>query len=252
MNTGGKTMAGGSGPFAWFKWEALFGDFSFFLHGLLYTFVIALSALILALALGIVFGLLSSTAFPPARAISRVYVEFFQNTPLLIQVFFLYNGLPLLGVILNVTTIGILGVGLYHGAYITEVVRAGIGSVGRGQREAAISQGLGYGQVMIHIILPQAVRVMLPPLTMQAVNLIKNTSVLAIISGADIMFAANSWSSGNLYYGPAYVAAGALYFVICFPLAQLAAYLERQAKQSYGQADPKKADAVIEGGVANG
>jgi putative glutamine transport system permease protein len=217
------------GPFAWFKWQALFDNLPLFFRGLGYTFLIAVSALALALVLGIIFGLMSEVQFKPLKLISRVYVEFFQNTPLLIQVIFLYNGLPLMGVMLSVTTIGILGVGLYHGAYITEVVRAGIGSVSHGQLEAGLSQGFTYTQVMLEIILPQAVRVMLPPLTNQAVNLIKNTSVVAIISGADIMFSANSWSSGNLYYGPAFVAAGVLYFALCFPLAKLATHLESKA-----------------------
>ncbi|MDR0905883.1 MAG: amino acid ABC transporter permease [Oscillospiraceae bacterium] len=217
------------GPFAWFKWEALFADLPQFFRGFGYTFLLSVAALALALVLGIIFGLLCEVQFAPFRAISRVYVEFFQNTPLLIQVFFLYNGLPLIfGLKLSVTTIGIIGVGLYHGAYITEVVRAGIGSVSRGQLEAGLSQGFTYTQVMLEIILPQAVRVMLPPLTNQAVNLIKNTSVVAIISGADIMFTAKSWSGWNQYYGPAFVAAGILYFVICFPLAKLATHLENK------------------------
>jgi putative glutamine transport system permease protein len=221
----------GSGPFAPFKWEALFRDREIFLRGFLYTLGVSLSALCLALVLGIIFGLFSSQRLKPLRAISRFYVEFIQNTPLLIQIFFLFNGLPLLGVVMDVTTIGILGVGFYHGAYITEVVRAGIHSVEEGQLEAAYSQGFNYWQAMAFIILPQAVRAMLPPLTMQAVNLIKNTSVVAIISGADIMFAANSWSGNNLYYGPAYVIAGALYFIICFPLARLATKLEEWSKK---------------------
>ncbi|MDR0936834.1 MAG: amino acid ABC transporter permease [Oscillospiraceae bacterium] len=218
------------GPFAWFKWEALFADLPLFFRGLGYTFLISIAALLLAMALGVVFGLLYQVKFAPLRVISRVYVEFFQNTPLLIQVFFLYNGLPLImGVKLSVTTIGIIGVGLYHGAYITEVVRAGIESVHRGQREAGLSQGFSYTQVMLLIVLPQAIRVMLPPLTNQAVNLIKNTSVVAIISGADIMFTAKSWSGWNQYYGPAFVMAGLLYFIICFPLAKLATHLESKA-----------------------
>ncbi|MDK6256948.1 ABC transporter permease subunit, partial [Escherichia coli] len=90
----------------------------------------------------------------------------------------------------SITTIAILCVGLYHGAYISEVVRSGIGAVPRGQFEAAYSQGLTYGQTMRYVILPQAWRIMLPPLTNQVVNLIKNTSTVAIISGADVMFAA--------------------------------------------------------------
>ena len=82
------------------------------------------------------------------------------------------------------------------------MVRSGIGAVPRGQFEAAYSQGLTYGQTMRYVILPQAWRIMLPPLTNQVVNLIKNTSTVAIISGADVMFAANSWSSVNLNYIP--------------------------------------------------
>ena len=221
----------GTGPFAPFKWEALFRDREIFFGGFIYTLGISIAALSLALALGIIFGLSSSQRYKPLRAISRCYVEFIQNTPLLIQIFFLFNGLPLVGVVMDVTTIGILGVGLYHGAYITEVVRAGINSVDAGQLEAAYSQGFNYWRAMAFIVLPQAIKSMLPPLTMQAVNLIKNTSVVAIISGADIMFAANSWSGNNLYYGPAYVAAGVLYFVICFPLARLAVRLEEWSKK---------------------
>jgi putative glutamine transport system permease protein len=225
------------GPFAWFKWQALFDNLPLFFGGLGYTFIISIAALALSMVLGIIFGLLSETPFKPLRAISRIYVEFFQNTPLLIQVFFLYNGLPLVGVVLPVTTIGILGVGLYHGAYITEVVRTGIGSISRGQLEAGLSQGFTYTQVMLDIILPQAVRVMLPPLTNQAVNLIKNTSVIAIIAGADIMFVAKSWSGWNGYYGPAFVAAGLLYFALCFPLAKLATHFEHKIQYSQNEVE---------------
>ena len=119
------------GPFAWFKWQALFESLPLFFRGLGYTFVISIAALALALVLGIIFGLMSEAHFKPLRIISRIYVEFFQNTPLLIQVFFLYNGLPLLGIMLSITSIGIFGVVLYTGAYVTEVVRAGISSVSR-------------------------------------------------------------------------------------------------------------------------
>lgn len=223
-------MFSATGAFALFKWEALFRDWPVFAQGFAYTLLIAAGALTLALALGVIFGMFSTSSVGILRVISRIFVEVFQNTPLLIQVFFLFNGLPLLGIILDVTTIGILGVGIYHGAYISEVVRSAIGSIKRGQFEAAYSQGFNYWQTMRYIILPQAQKIMLPPLTMQAVNLIKNTAVVAIISGADIMFTAKSWSSGNIYYGPAYVAAGILYFIICFPLATFAKRMEDNTK----------------------
>ncbi|KLU60186.1 putative glutamine ABC transporter permease protein GlnM [Peptococcaceae bacterium CEB3] len=216
------------GPFAWFKWQALFRDWRVFADGLGHTVLASILALALALALGILFGMMGTTHEKVFRVINRIYVEFIQNTPLVIQVFFLYNGLPHLGLMLPVLSVGVLGVGIYHGAYIAEVVRAGIESVHRGQMEAALSQGFAFRQAMRHIILPQAARVVLPPLTNQAVNLIKNTSVLAMIAGGDLMYHADSWSADNIYYGPAYVTVGLLYLALCFPLARLARYLERK------------------------
>ncbi|MCR3922823.1 MAG: amino acid ABC transporter permease [Firmicutes bacterium] len=221
-------MFSSNGPFAWFKWEALFADWQIFARGFGYTLVVSICALLLALLIGIVMGLSSTSNIKPIKLIARIYVEFFQNTPLLIQVFFLFNGLPFVGIVLSITTIGIISVGMYHGAYIAEVVRSGIGAITKGQLEAAYSQGFTYWQAMWFIILPQAQKVILPPLTNQAVNLIKNTSVLAVISGADIMFTAKSWSSSNVYYGPAYVVAGMLYFMLCYPLANVAKRLEDQ------------------------
>ena len=217
------------GPFAWFKWEALFRDWTVFAEGLKTTIIVTIFALSLALILGIVFGVLGTSQWTLAKLVSRVYVEFIQNTPLVIQVFFLYHGLPHLGVMLPVFAVGVLGVGVYHGAYIAEVVRAGINSIHRGQMEAALSQGFSFWGAMRYIILPQASRLVLPPLTNQAVNLIKNTSVLAMVAGGDLMYRADSWSSDNLYYGPAYVVIGLLYLLLCLPLATLTRRLERKA-----------------------
>jgi len=214
------------GPFAWFKWEALFRDWSVLAEGFKTTIMVAVLSLTLALILGIVFGVLGTSQWKLAKLVSRVYVEFIQNTPLVIQVFFLYHGLPHMGVMLPVFTVGVLGVGVYHGAYIAEVVRAGINSIHKGQMEAALSQGFSFWGAMRHIILPQASRIVLPPLTNQAVNLIKNTSVLAMVAGGDLMYRADSWSSDNLYYGPAYVAVGLLYLLLCLPLATLTRRLE--------------------------
>ena len=232
-------MFSASGPFAWYKWQALFADWQIFAQGFGYTLFVAVSALALALAIGIIVGIASMSNVKPLKLIARGYVEFFQNTPLLIQVFFLYNGLPFVGIVLSVTAIGIIGVGMYHGAYIAEVVRSGIGSIAKGQLEAAYSQGFTYWQAMAYIILPQAKTIVLPPLTMQAVNLIKNTSVLAVISGADIMFTAKSWSSYNVYYGPAFVTAWLHYLIQCYPHANLAKRLEDRANAM--PEGPKKA-----------
>ena len=188
-----------SNPFALWRWEKMFGEWQMFGEGFLLTIEVAALALILALVLGIIFGVISTSNNKIMRGIARVYVEFFQNTPLVIQVFFLYNGLAIAGLRLSVFLIGVLGVGIYHGAYVSEVVKAGITSIPVGQVEAAKSQGFTYVQYMRYIILPQTVKIVLPPLTNQAVNLIKNTSVLAMISGFDLMYMADSWASLKIF-----------------------------------------------------
>lgn len=224
-----------AGPFALYRWEALFKDWRLFGDAFLYTILLAIGSLIVAMLLGIFFGGLSAMQNKLLNVISRIYVEFFQNTPLLIQFIVIYYGFPLISPMLtfSTTTIAIICVGLYHGAYISEVVRSGIGAVSKGQFEAAYSQGFSYGKMMRYVVLPQAWRIMLPPLTNQIVNLIKNTSTVAIISGADVMFTANSWSSINLNYIPAFTIAGFLYFILCFPLANLARKLEENNKKAY-------------------
>ena len=221
-----------TGPFAIPRWEALFENIDVLWQGALITLLVASLGLALALALGTIIGVMSTSHLKIARGFGRVYVEFFQNTPLLIQVFMLYNALPILypRMMIPVIVIGIFGVGMYHGAYIAEVVRAGIQSIGRGQLEAALSQGLTYIGAMRYIIIPQAMRIVLPPLTNQAVNLIKNTSVIAIIAGGDLMYAGDSFAGRYGHYGPTYVVVGLLYFLMCFPLAVLTRRLEDRTK----------------------
>lgn len=213
-------------PFALFKWQALFQDWTVFAEGFGVTLLTSILALSLSILLGCVFGVLGTAEGKAAKSTSRVYVEFIQNTPLMIQVFILYHGLPHLGIVLPVFPLGVLAVGVYHGAYIAEVVRAGIESIPKGQKEAAVSQGFTFWEAMYYIILPQAKKVIYPPLTNQAVNLIKNTSILAVVAGGDLLYHADSWSSNNLYYGPAYMITGVLYFLLCFPLAKFARQLE--------------------------
>ena len=216
------------GPFAAFKWEALLGDWEVFAQGFGMTIAVSALALCLALMLGIAFGLMGTEKNGLFRFVNRCYVELIQNTPLVIQIFFFYNGLPYIGIQLPVFWVGMLGIGIYHGAYVAEVVRAGIQSVPQGQFEAAGAQGFSYADTMRYIILPQARRLAYPPLINLAVNLIKNTSVMAMVAGGDLMYHADSWASANLYYGPAYVVTGLLYIAICFPLATYAKHLERR------------------------
>ena len=217
-------------PFALWRWESLLENSSDIGAGFIRTLQVAVLALLLALVIGVVVGTMSTAKGRLPRAVARIYVEMFQNIPLVIQIFFMYNGLAMAGLVLSEFTIGVVGVGMYHGAYIAEVVRAGILAVPKGQEEAAYSEGFNYIQTMRYVILPQMVKIILPPLTNQAVNLIKNTSVLAIIAGADLMYVADSYASYSLNYGPAYAVAGLLYFLLCFPLATFARKYEQKLK----------------------
>lgn len=222
-----------SGAFALFKWQSLFANLDIFAQGFITTILVSLLGLVFSIIIGVILGMFATTNNFILKAINRVYVEVIQNTPLVLQIFFLYNGLPHVDIVLPLFSIGVIGVSVYHGAYIAEVVRSGILAINRGQFEAGYSQGFTNVQVMRYIVLPQAVRLMLPPLTNQCVNLIKNTSVMAMIAGGDLMYQANSWAGYTLNYAPAYLTVAVLYFVLCFPLTQLACRLEEKSKQPF-------------------
>jgi putative glutamine transport system permease protein len=209
-------------------WRALFADWRIFATGLEHTLLAAALALVFATILGMFFGLLAVAPVPAARAISRTYVEAIRNTPLLLQAFFFYYGLPRVHVVLPVLAVGVVSLSIYTGAFIAEVVRGGIQSVARGQLEAAYSQGLSFIHAMRYVVLPQALRVIIPPYTNQCVNLVKNTQILSLIAGADLVYQADTWSSENLLYGVAYMTVAVLYLAITLPLATISRWLERR------------------------
>ena len=207
------------------RWSALLKAFpEYYVPGFLMTLKIALVGLAVALALGVIFGTLSTSRFKPFRFISRIYVEFIQNTPLALQVMFYYSVLPMVfsgsGFRIPKFALGVIGVGIYHGAYISEVIRTGIEAIPRGQSEAAASQGFSY---------IQTIKIIMPPLANQALNLVKNTSILAMVAGMDLMYFTDSWGAERGYFAQAYLTSALLYFIICFPLARLARYLEIRA-----------------------
>lgn len=218
------------------SWSAYFKDFPQFLNGFLFTIALSIGAFILAMILGIFFGALSTSKKKVYRLIARIFVEFYQNTPLLVQFMIIFYGFPLITnyvVMIPIYWTGVLCVGLYHGAYIAEVFRSGIQAIPNGQMEAALSQGFTYLETMRLIILPQAFRIILPPLTNQIVNLIKNTSTVAIISGVDLMFVTKSWSALNANYIPSFLGAAFLYFLLCYPVAQFGRKMEEANKKAY-------------------
>lgn len=215
-------------------WATVWQYRATFLNGLLNTLESAAVGLVIAMVIGFAIGLMATSGRRGLRTAARVYVEFFQNTPLILQVCFLYYALAYSGVRITVVVVGFVSLGLYHGAYVGEVVRAGIQSVPAGQFDAARSQGFGYADTMRSIILPQTVRIILPPMVNQVVALIKNTSCLYIIGGADLIATTYNFVTGESTagaYGPAYLAGGMLFFAVCYPLSMMAGRWERRLKE---------------------
>lgn len=202
--------------------------------GLLNTAETALVGVLLSLVLGIFFGLMETSGKKVLRCIARVYVEMIQNTPLLLQICFLYYFLAFAGYSMGIIATGMISLGVYTGAYMAEVFRAGIEAIPKGQFEAAKAQGFGYVGMMYHIILPQSIKIILPPAVNQIVNLIKNTSCLYIIGGADLISQTYNFVTGENTggaYAPAYLVSGILFFVICFPLSKIASVWEMNLKK---------------------
>ena len=232
-----------NGLFSARRWSVTLADAAALWQGFFFTLQVSLAGLAVALVIGTIMGTFSTTRSRVPRAIARVYVEIYQNTPVVVQVFFMYTAGPqVIKAITGAQTItriapfvlGVVGVGLYHAAYVAEVIRTGIEAIPRGQMEAAQSQGFSRVQAYRYIILPQTLRIILPPLANQALNLVKNTSVLALIAGGDLMYQADVIVSQTGYL-QGYILCCVMYFIICFPLAMLVSWLERRAKEPAGK-----------------
>ena len=246
------------------SWAALFRDYRVFLNGLLATLEMALVGFVIALILGVIFGLFATSGKKPLGIFNRIYVEFFQNTPLMLQALFLFYAVTFSGNrSFTPLLAGMIALGIYHGAYFSEVIRSGIEAIPKGQSEAAYAQGFTYVQTMQHIVLPQTVKIILPPMVNQVVALIKNTSCMLLVGGAvDLISTTNAYAVGAStarYAAAAYVFSGILFFAICFPLSMLAAHWENRLKErdTLTSAAAKKApdevsDAELDAILRNG
>jgi ABC-type amino acid transport system permease subunit len=158
-------------------------------------------------------------------------VEVFRNTPLLIQIFIVYFGLPQFGLRFSPFLSGISALVLYTSAYNTEVFRAGLEAVPRGQHEAALSTGLSGLQTMRHVIVPQALRISFPALGNNLVSLVKNSSLVSVIGMVDLMFVANDISFNNFRTFEIYGATAILYVVLVLALTRALSLTERRLLQ---------------------
>lgn len=220
-----------------FSWLGKY--YHFFLAGAKMTVIVALLSVFFGVVLGLLIALMRISRISPLRWIATTYIEFIRGTPILAQIYIFYYGLPQLGIEFpDVPFIpgfgdlmaGVIALSINSAAYVAETFRAGIQAIDRGQMEAARSLGMPSGMAMRYIILPQAIRNILPALGNEFVVVIKETSIVSIIGIHELMFNAET-VRGNTFRGlePIFVAA-LFYFCITFPLSKLLGLAERRMK----------------------
>ncbi|MDR2952182.1 MAG: amino acid ABC transporter permease [Treponema sp.] len=207
--------------------------------GVVITVETTVTALLIALALGLFFCLLGMSRIAVFRHIAKAYIWVIRGTPLLVQVFFVYFGVPQLiqsvGFNFRLTPFaaGIITLSMNAGAYIAEIFRGGIQAIDHGQMEAARSLGLSHYRAMFRIILPQAVRVSIPALVNQFIISLKDTSIISIISLADIVYQARIYIGRTMQSFATWTIVGLVYLVIITLLSQLSTRVEK--KLDYGR-----------------
>ena len=212
-----------------------FGDLTFIGQGAITTILLSLGTLAISLPLAVFVGLVRSVRKPNilvkgVQFLFGIVVSAVRGTPLMAQLIFLFFGLPMLGIEMPSLTAAMLGLSLYGIAYLAEIVRGGIESVAEDQWDAATALGLNYLQTMWRIILPQAVRIMLPPSVSFFIGLIKDSSLVAVIGFVELARAGRIVVERTGQSLLIFAVVAAVYFVICYPLSLFSQRLERALK----------------------
>lgn len=202
-----------------------------FLAGLQMTIKVSVLSIFFGTLMGVAGALAKTSRFRLLRALAFTYVEWIRNTPLLIQILFIYFGL---GVFFSLSPMvaSVFALSFFSGAYITEIIRAGIQSIHKGQREAAFSLGMTEGQSMFLVVLPQAVRRILPPLAGQFITLIKDSSLISVIAVSDLTYVAKNVVTNTFRAFEVWLAIAVFYFILSFALSWSVRSLEYRLAKS--------------------
>lgn len=217
-------------------------DFSFigkyggmFLEGTSVTVGISLIALTFGCIIGILICLMKLSNLRILRAIATTYIEILRGTPLFVQIYLIYFGLPQLGInfpdlfgIPSDFISGAFALSINSGAYVAEILRSGIQSVDKGQMEASRSLGLGYASTMRHIIIPQAIKNILPSLANEFITLVKESAIISVIGVREIMFTASIVKNKTFQPLEPLIVAAIIYFILTFTLSKLVGKLEKK------------------------
>ncbi|MFG1344430.1 amino acid ABC transporter permease [Xanthobacter autotrophicus DSM 431] len=197
-------------------------------EGTVMTLKIATLAGLFGLGGGIALGLLSLGGFSPTRWLVRAYVDFIRGTPLLIQIFIVFFGLPLMGFRLGEFWAGVIALSLNCAAYVAEVVRGTVGAVEKGQTEAAKSIGMTQGKILLYVLLPQSIRPMMPALTNDVITLVKNTSLLSVISVYELTRSGQAIIASHFVPFEIFALLAVYYYAIISVLSWVSRVIERR------------------------
>lgn len=196
------------------------------------TVRLGLWGIVFSLVIGLICSFVSYYRVPVMRRICGAYIELSRNTPLLVQLFFLYFGLPKLGIVIDAEHCAIIGLSFLGGSYMAEAFRSGLESVERGQVESGLSLGLTGAQVMRYVVFPQALSTSVPALCANVIFLIKETSVFSAVALADLMYVAKDLIGMHYKTNEALVMLVIAYAVILLPISIVAALLERRVRRA--------------------
>ncbi len=196
------------------------------LRGALTTLWLAAAAIVLAMVIGVLGGLARVSGLRALSVAALLYTTIMRGVPLLVTLLFLYYGLPSMGILLDAPTVGITALAITSGAYVTEIVRAGIQSIDRGQMRAARALGMSNGLAMRRIVLPQALRRVLPPLTSEAITLLKNTALVSVIAIPDLLRAGTDIMTWRANTFSPFAGVALIYLAMTLPLVAFNSWLE--------------------------
>src|SRR6266513_4419021 len=218
-----------------YVWDfAILGKYShLFWLGLGWTIAYTIGTVLLGTMLGLVVGILRLGRWPGIDWLLLAYIELFRCTPLLVQIIWFYYALPVvIGIDIPATLAAVLVLSLYTGAFYAEIVRGGVNSIERGQWDAARAIGMRRGQVMRYVILPQAVKRMVPPFMNQSIIQLKNTSLVSTIAVADLLYEGQMITAATYRPLEVYTMVAVIYFAVLFPLTLMAQGVEYHLARS--------------------
>ncbi|MDE0754593.1 MAG: amino acid ABC transporter permease [Woeseiaceae bacterium] len=217
-----------------FNWEVFVSSFPLLLSGLRVTISLGAVSIVAGLVLGLAIALIRLYGVRPAQLVARLFIDLFRSIPILVLLIVVYYALPFVGLSLSPFMSAALSLTLVSAAYTAEIFRAGIEAVPRGQFEASFALGLNYRQMMRDVILPQAIRIVIPPLTGNCINVIKDTALASVVAMPDLVKQATQAQALEANPTPL-IAAALMYIAILLPLVYLVGRLEKKSRREYTQ-----------------